>query len=339
MKRTTIKDIANRLCLSVSTVSRALADDKNIRKETRDRVFGVAHEMGYVRNVVAANLRTGQSRTIAVMVDQMITPYATKILKGINDAMREKGIYVVTCDADNDPALERENIKLIEDSIIDGVIVTHCNNAENHKHFYRLYESGRPMVFLRESLDGIEAPVICVNSYDKGFYLVDHLVCNGRKRIVNIKGSGMSAEMRDLDRAYIDVMKKFGYPVIPELQVEAGTDTESGRKVADELLDKGVEFDAVFAMNELVAIGVMNRLLERGVKVPEEVAIAAFTGSMLSEMVHPKLTSVETPLEDMGRQAAEMLYNLIRQPSVKPKSRMVDSMIRVRNSSINPNAN
>lgn len=333
MKRTTIKDIANHLCLSVSTVSRALADDKNIRKETKDKIFAAAHEMGYVRNVVAANLRTGRSRTIAVMVDQMISPYATKVLKGVNDAMRERGIYVVTCDADNDPALERANIKLIEDSIMDGVIVAHCNNIENHEHFKRLHQSGRPMVFLRSSLDGIEAPVICVNSYDKGFFLVDHLVCNGRRRIVNVKGPSLSSEVRDLDRAYQAVMKKFDMPVLPELQVEAGTDTESGRKVADMLLDNGVEFDAVFAMNELVAIGVMNRLMERGVKVPEQVAVAAFTGSMLSEMVHPRLTSVETPLEDMGRQAAEMLVNLITQPNIKHANRTIDAKICLRGSS------
>lgn len=333
MKRTTIKDIANHLCLSVSTVSRALADDKNIRKETKDKIFAAAHEMGYVRNVVAANLRTGRSRTIAVMVDQMISPYATKVLKGVNDAMRERGIYVVTCDADNDPALERANIKLIEDSIMDGVIVAHCNNIENHEHFKRLYQSGRPMVFLRSSLDGIEAPVICVNSYDKGFFLVDHLVCKGRRRIVNVKGPSLSSEVRDLDRAYQAVMKKFDMPVLPELQIEAGTDTESGRKVADMLLDNGVEFDAVFAMNELVAIGVMNRLMERGVKVPEQVAVAAFTGSMLSEMVHPRLTSVETPLEDMGRQAAEMLVNLITQPNIKHASRTIDAKICLRGSS------
>lgn len=339
MKRTTIKDIANRLCLSVSTVSRALADDKNIRRETKDRIFAVAREMGYVRNVVAANLRTGQSRTIAVLVDQMITPYATKILKGVNDAMRERGIYVVTCDADNDPALERENIRLIEDSFIDGIIVAHCNYPENHEHFNRLYRSGRPMVFLRDSLDGIDAPVIGVNNYDKGFYLVDHLVCNGRRRIVNIKAHAMGTEMRDLDRAYNDVMAKFGLPVIPELQIEAGTDTAAGREVADRLIDNNVDFDAVFAMNELVAIGVMNRLMERGIKVPQQVAVAAFTGSMLSEMVHPKLTSVETPLEDMGRQAAEMLYNIIRQPSKRQGNRTVEAMIKVRNSSTNPTAN
>lgn len=330
MKRVTIKDIANHLCLSVSTVSRALADDKNIRKETKDRIFATAKEMGYTRNEVAANLRTGRSQSIAVMVDQMMTPYATKVLKGINSVMREKNIYVVTCDADNDPVIERDYLNMIDDSMLDGVIVAHCNNADNLDLFRKLHESGRPMVFLRSSLDGVNAPVICVNSYDKGFYLVDHLVCSGRRRIVNVKGPKLSSEVRDLDKAYSAVMGKFGIPVCDELQIDGGVDMEAGRNVADRLLSDGIEFDAVFAMNELVAIGMMNRLMEQGIKVPEDVAVAAFTGSALSEMVHPQLTSVETPLEEMGRIAAEMLIDIIRHPKNEHHNKTVGAEIKLR---------
>lgn len=295
MKRVTIKDIASHLCLSVSTVSRALADDKNIRKETKEKIFAAARELGYARNVIAANLRTGRSHTVGVLVDQMVSPYAARIIKGINRVMREHGIYVVTCDADNDPSIERDYLNMVKSSFFDGLIVAHCNNADNSGLFKELNDKGLPMVFLRSSLDGLDAPVVCVNSYDKGFFLVDHLVCSGRRRIVNVKGPSLSGEVRDLDKAYVDVMNKFGIPVIAELQLSAGVDMLSGREVADRLIDSGVDFDAVFAINEIVAIGVMNRLMERGVKVPDDVSVAAFTGSMLSEMVYPSMTSVEAP--------------------------------------------
>ncbi len=333
MKRVTIKDIAHHLCLSVSTVSRALANDKNIRQETKERIFAAARELGYARNVIAANLRTGRSHTICVMVDQMISPYAAKVLKGINSVMRENGIYVVTCDSDNDPAIERESINFIRASILDGLIIAHGNYQDNLELFKTLHQDGIPMVFLRNSLDGIDEPTVGVNSYDKGFFLVDHLVCTGRKRIVNIKGPSMSGEMRDLDKAYRDVMNKFDIEIIPELQIEAGVDMESGRKVADDLLDNEIDFDAVFAINELVAIGVMNRLQERGVKVPEEVSVVAFTGSLLSEMIYPRLTSVEAPLEEMGRQAAELLIRKIKQPNLKHEGVMIDARIKLRESS------
>lgn len=187
MKRVTIKDIASHLCLSVSTVSRALADDKNIRKETKEKIFAAARELGYARNVIAANLRTGRSHTVGVLVDQMVSPYAARIIKGINRVMREHGIYVVTCDADNDPSIERDYLNMVKSSFFDGLIVAHCNNADNSGLFKELNDKGLPMVFLRSSLDGLDAPVVCVNSYDKGFFLVDHLVCSGRRRIVNVK--------------------------------------------------------------------------------------------------------------------------------------------------------
>ncbi len=333
MKRVTIKDIASHLCLSVSTVSRALADDKNIRKETKEKIFAAARELGYARNVIAANLRTGRSHTVGVLVDQMVSPYAARIIKGINRVMREHGIYVVTCDADNDPSIERDYLNMVKSSFFDGLIVANCNNADNSGLFKELNDKGLPMVFLRSSLDGLDAPVVCVNSYDKGFFLVDHLVCSGRRRIVNVKGPSLSGEVRDLDKAYVDVMNKFGIPVIAELQLSAGVDMLSGREVADRLIDSGVDFDAVFAINEIVAIGVMNRLMERGVKVPDDVSVAAFTGSMLSEMVYPSMTSVEAPLEEMGRRAAELLVDMINHPGVRHSGIIIDARIRIRQSS------
>ena len=332
MKRVTIKDIANQLCLSVSTVSRALANDKNIRKETRDKVFETARKMGYVRNLVAAILRTGRSNTIGVVVDQMITPYASKVLQGINKEMRSKGIYVLTYDADNDPEVEREYLSMIENSVIDGLIVTQCIHPENLENLRYLHDKGIPMVFLQSKVKGIDAPMVGVNSYDKGFFLIDHLVLAGRRRIVNLKGTPLDSVTCDLGRAYCDVMKKFNLPIVPELQIEGGTDIESGRKIADQLLDSGIEFDGVFAVNELEAIGIMNRLMERGKRIPEDVAVAAFTGSQLSEMVHPTLTSVEAPLEDMGRLAARLLERKIHHPDCRQDVVLVDADIRLRES-------
>ncbi len=333
MKRVTIKDIARHLCLSVSTVSRALANDKNIRQETKERIFAAARELGYSRNIIAANLRTGRSHTIGVLVDQMVSPYAAKVLKGINSVMRENGIYVVIYDADNDPEIEREYINFVSTALLDGLIIAHCNHPANVELFKTLHRNGIPMVFLRNSLDGIDEPMVGVNSYDKGFFLVDHLVCSGCRRIVNVKGPSLSGEIRDLDKAYRAVMRKFDLDIVPELQVEAGVDMCAGRKVADDLLDNEVDFDGVFAINELVAIGVMNRLMERGVKVPDEVSVAAFTGSLLSEMIYPKLTSVETPLEEMGRQAAELLIRKIKQPDIKHEGVLIDARIILRESS------
>ena len=93
---------------------------------------------------------------------------------------------------------------MVKSSFFDGLIIAHCNNADNSGLFKELNDKGLPMVFLRSSLDGLDAPVVCVNSYDKGFFLVDHLVCSGRRRIVNVKGPSLSGEVRDLDKAYVD---------------------------------------------------------------------------------------------------------------------------------------
>lgn len=311
MKRVTIKDIAAHLNLSVSTVSRALADDKNIRPETKSRIFRTAREMGYRRNILAANLRTGRSNTIGVIVNEMITPYASRVLKGINAVMQERGIYVVTCDSDNNPELERGYIRMLEHSLLDGIIVEHCHCAENIEEYKRLLDKGIPLVFFPDSLEGVDAPCVGINSYDKAFFLLDHIVCAGRRRIVNIKGPSLSNEMKSFSRAYDDVMKKFGIKVPRELTVEAGLSTADGERVISELLDKGIEFDGVVTYNELVAIGVMNHLRQKGIAIPDQVSVACFNGSPLSEMLYPPLTAVNAPHEEMGRSAAELLLSRI----------------------------
>lgn len=330
MKRVTIKDIASRLNLSVSTVSRALADDKNIRQETKNRIFRTAREMGYKRNVIAANLRKGRSHTIGVIVNEMITPYASCVLKGINAVMQEQGIYVVTCDSDNSAELEKGYIRMIEQSLIDGVIVAHCNCAENIAEYKRLHDNGMPLVFFPDSLDGIDAPCVGINSYDKAFFLLDHLLCTGRRRIVNIKGLSLSSEMKDLSKAYADVMRKFGITPDSALVMETGLTMEDGERVVDDLLESGVDFDGVFASSELVAIGAMNRLRDRGVCIPGQVSVACFSGSRLSEMIYPPLTGVDVPHEEIGRKAAELLLQKIRHPMMESGKVIVDSRIMLR---------
>lgn len=333
MKRATIKDIADSLNLSVSTVSRALADGANIRRETKDKVFAAAREMGYRRNINAATLRTGRSNTIAVLVNQMVSPFASGVLRGIHERMHKEDVIVRVYDSDNNPERERQNVRMVEQSLVDGVIVAHCHHRENIAEYRRLQEKGIPMVFYTSRLEGIDTPSVGLNSYDKAFYLLDHMICSGRKRIVNIMGPCISDDMKNIEKAYRDSMRKFGLPVLPEYVRRTGLTMADGLKIGRELLDEGLEFDGVFTVSELVGIGVMHSLQERGIRIPEDVSVAAFLGSELSKMVYPQLTSVEPHHEDMGYKAADILLKKIRNQKVENERVIVDAKIRLRGSS------
>ncbi len=333
MRRVTIKDIAEHLQLSVSTVSRALADDKNIRKETKEKIFNTAREMGYLRNEIAANLRTGKSSTVGVIVNELESPYAATVLKGIHSVLDPRGIYVVNYDSDNDPGRERMHLKFIIGSQLAGIISIHLHSPDNMDEYARMVEWGVPLVFIAYSLNDISASMVGLNAYDKAFYIIDHIICSGKRRIVNVKGPSVSPEMADLERGYQDALKKFKLSPDPSLTIQGGLTLEAGREVAERLLKSGVEFDGIFAPNELVATGIMNRLREAGKKIPEDVAIACFTSSSLSEWVYPALTSVDAPLDEMGRKAAELVLEHMKEPNKEPVKVTVDARIKLRPSS------
>lgn len=312
MKRITIKDIARHMNLSVSTVSRALADDKNIRKETRLRIFEVAESLGYRRNPLAVSLRTGRSGTIGIIAREMVTPCASALLEGIYPVMHKNGINVIMANSDNDHDRELGNLQMLEDSMVDGIIVDACGCDSNINCFRRLHKKGVPMVFVFHAPRGIDADVVLTDDYEKVGELVTELIRRGYRRIINIKGTPRSLYNVDIHRAFSDAHIAAGIPCRSAMTIEADPDFDAGRRVVDAIIDSEMEFDAIFAYNELVGIGVLHRLRERDIDVPGKVAVAAFGGTSLSTFVFPTLTALERPLYEVGRIAAELLLERIR---------------------------
>ena len=151
MKHVTIKDIASRLCLSTSTVSRALTGDKNIRRETRDQVVALAAELGYKRNEVALGLKQGRTNTVGIIVVEMVTPFAAEVIRGIQEVLYKQGTRVIIAQSDENPATERENLHLMEQFRVDGILIDPCHNLENDAEYRRIQAEGTPLVFLTVS--------------------------------------------------------------------------------------------------------------------------------------------------------------------------------------------
>lgn len=333
MKRTTIKDIARHLSVSVSTVSRALSDDKNIRRETKEEILRVAEELGYRRNIVATNLRSGASNTIGVIVQEMVTPFTSTVVRGIQEVLYPLGKKVIYVDSNENPELERENLLLMERFMVDGIIMGLCSWKSNREEIERIQREGTPIVFFDRLPHGMEASQVIVDDYNKAFFLIEHLIEQGRRRIMLLQGPDTIYNFVERTRAYKDVMKKHRLPILEELMPTASMKTEEGARVVDKLLDAGVEFDALFAETDILAIGAMNRLQERGKRVPADVAVVSFSGSPLSTMVHPPLTTVEPPLIEMGKKSAELLLKRISNPESPHETIIVDSQIKLRASS------
>lgn len=330
MKHITIKDIARSLRISVSTVSRALTDDKNIRRETRESVLREAERLGYRRNPVAINLKTGRTNTIGVIVPEMHTPYAAQVVAGIQSVLYKNNQKVMIAESDESPERERMNLQMMEEFMVDGLIVSMCSWRKNTDIYKRLIAEGLPIVFYDRLPHGMEnVAQVMVDDVNDSFFMTEHLIRLGRQRIAFLYGPEDIYNSVERGRGYREAMEKFNL-YDPQLIINTGMTFADGAAAIDQLVHTGVEFDAIYAFTDTLAIGAINRLREIGKTIPDDVVVAGFSGTELSTIVFPQLTTVEPPLEEMGRCAAEMVLEKVRDPEAENRKVVMRTEMKLR---------
>ena len=335
MKRITIKDLAKHLLLSTSTISRALVNDKNIHPDTKKKVLDAAEKLGYRPNPTALNLKYGQSKNIGFVVPEMITPFTSKVLRGIQNILYPLGYRVIITESDENPQIERKNLQLLEEFNVDGIIINLCHKTYNHDLYQQIIDRGIPLVFFdRIPGKSLDASRVMVNDNIKASLMMEHLIDTGRKRIAHIMGPSTIRNSTERAMGYKRILTKHGI-FDPDLMIKTeGTTFEHGRSAAKQLIDKKIEFDSIFAFTDTLAIGAMNYLLEQHIKIPEEVAIASFSGTELATIVHPQLTSVEQPLIQMGEIAAGLVLEKIKDMESPSKTIVMDAELVYRASTL-----
>ncbi|AZA77290.1 LacI family transcriptional regulator [Chryseobacterium sp. G0186] len=326
MKRITIKDLSKFLSLSTSTISRALLNDKNVNEETRKRVLDAAHTLGYKPNLTALSLQSGHSKTIGVVVPEMITPFSARVLKGIQNILYPIGYRIIITQSDEDPMIERKNLQLLEEFNVDAIIINLCHETQNNDVYQSIMDLGIPLVFFdRIPHKSLDVSKVIVNDYITASLMVEYLIKTGRKRIVHIMGPSTIRNVTERMNGYKRILMK--YNIFDEnLIIQTnGMTFQDGKDTIKQLLNRNIEFDSIFAFSDTLAMGAMHYLLEQKIRIPEDVAIASFSGTELSSMVYPQLTSVQQPLEKMGEIAAELALEKIKDNSMPSRSIMLDA--------------
>ncbi len=335
MKHVTIKDIAKHLIVSVSTVSRALNNDPTIRKATRDKIIATAQKMGYRRNPDAMNLKSGRSKTIGVLVPEMTTPYAARVIEGIQHICYTNNYKVLIASASEDWERERTNLEIMKQFMIDGIIACPCNYQKNTALYKEIIASGMSIVFYDRIPYGIDAPQVIIDDETKAFFLVEHLIKNGCRHIAYFgadDGVVYNSVLRR--RGYRDALERYGLEYNPAIDIQVeGLSYASGAAAVDRIL--GQEYDAIFAFTDTLAIGAMNRLKSLGRRIPQDVAVAGFSGTEISTIVSPQLTTVEPPQFEMGRQVSELVIKLFNRREESNEKICIDANIVYRDSTEN----
>lgn len=307
-KYITIKDIANELGISKSTVSRALSgDSSNVKAETMQLITETARRMGYHRNEMAVSLRKQSSHNIGIIIPEIVTSFYMTFISHVQAILREHGYNVLIAASNESYKQERENIDMMERCMVDGLLISVCDKDRNADIYRRIMSHGTPMVFFDCTVESIEASQVRLDDYIMSFFMVEQLIRSGCRQIVHIPGPSRIRNGYERLRGYRDALEKFHIAYNPDLVLPPALSAEEGSQVMSNFLAKNIAFDAVFGFTETALLGAKNLMQKRGLHIPEDVCVCCMAGTTLCTLVHPTITAVEQPVEQMAAEACRLL--------------------------------
>ncbi|MCC3159172.1 LacI family transcriptional regulator [Hymenobacter sp. 15J16-1T3B] len=336
-KRLSIADLAAELGLSISTVSRAFNNAPDVSEATKAQVWALADKLGYRPNSLAAALRRGRSNMLGVIVPHINGAFFPAVVHGIEEVASQAGFNVLICQSNEDEAQERKHVEALLTAQVDGVLVSMSNTTRSFAHFEKVRNQATPLVFFdRMPTDLPNACGVVVDDYRGAYQLMEHLIRQGFERIAHFAGPATINTTADRHRAYRDALQAHGLRYDERLVVRLrNSSTEAGAEAMQALLDGPVRPDAVFSAYDFPAGGALQLLEERGLRVPQDVALAGFSNEPFTTMVKPRLTSVDQRGELMGRAAVQLFLQIHKRTEYFTAQRIVlKPQLIVRDSSV-----
>lgn len=303
MSNTTgIKEVARRAGVSIGTVSNVLNRPELVASSTRQRVLDAITELGYVRNDSARQLRAGHSRQIALVVLDVTNPFFTDVVRGAEAAAEEHGVMVVVCNSGEDAGREHRHLDLLEEQRVRGVLITPVDESPNSR-LELLIQRGTPVVLVDRGSGRHSRCSVAVDDLLGGRLAGEHLLEQGHQRITFVGGPASVTQVRDRHAGIAEaVAGKAELSVVPTPNLTVA----AGRAAAAE-----IDATAVFCANDLVALGVLQGLTQRGIRVPQDVAIVGYDDIEFAAAAAVPLSSVRQPREQLGRTATALLLEEI----------------------------
>ena len=315
----TIKDIAKRLKISVSTVSRALRGSTDISGETRRLVISVAEELHYSPNPIALSLRDKKTKVIGVIVQEIANNYCSSVIAGIEDVAFKMGYNVLISQSHEKIDLEVLNTRLLASRRIDGLLITISNETSNVDHLKDMIERGIPVVMFDRISDELKTHKVVVDDYKGAFDATSHLIEQGYKRIAHLTISKQLTITQNRLNGYLDALKAHKIPVKKEWIVYCDFDEANMKNEVRKLVGGKRRPNAIFSSVERLSMVSVKVLKEMKLKVPGDVALAGFADNPLSRYLNPSLTAVCQPTFSIGQNATELLIELIESKKAEEK--------------------
>jgi LacI family transcriptional regulator len=320
--------------VSTVTVSKVLRGGVDIGERTRARVLKRMAELNYQPNMQARGLASGRSFAVGLVVPDLVHPFFGQFAKALAGALRASGLAVVLSSSEEDPELERKEVRTLVNRGVDVLLVASCQRSEEAEFFTR---EGLPLLLIDRNLPKLGADYVGSNDVLVGELATRHLIGLGRRRLAHIGGEGTSPSIdrlrgfrNALGVAGIRLPK--GYVVTCERFEETGD--SAGYRAMQELLAQKQRPDAVFCYNDLSAIGAMQATMQAGLSIPGDIAFAGCGNLRYAEYLKVPLTSVDQSIERMGEAAARRALALSLKPDDQPQTALVEPKLIVRQSSV-----
>jgi len=324
MKPVTLRQIADRLGISVTTVSKALKDYPDVSKKTKAQVKELAKTLNYKPNAFAVHLRTKESKTIGLVIPVIVHHFFANVIKGIISQAEKKGYLVIILQSDESYELEKKQIDLLLSQRVDGILISLANTTANFNHLNEVIAQDKPLVMFDKIAKVVKCSKVIIDDRLAAYNATKYLINTGCKRIAHFRGALLPQNSIDRFLGYKKALLDNNIPYDPSLVYICECDDmsfEEGKKNAKLLLEEHQDVDGIFINTDLVAIGAIAEFNKQGVNIPGDISIVGFSNWFMSSVISPTLTTINQPGYEMGKTAFKQLYKEIKSlKKNKPKA-------------------
>lgn len=330
-RKVSIVDIAKTAGVSISTVSRVLngkAEQFRISKKSQQKVRETARRLNYVPNQFAANLKSGKSNTIALIIPSLSNPFFAEIASEINAEIRNRGYITIIGDSDENTDTENEELLQMQSRNIEGLVIVPC--SQDSKNIKKLHDRGVPVICIDRYFEDQDIPYVSTDNYEGAVMATKHLIDLGHKRIACIQGVQHSVPNQLRIKGYKDAMTSSG---ITDYHISGDEfSVENGYKETKLLLQLKERPTAIFALSNTIAMGCMKALREEGLSIPEDISLIAFDDHPYLDYLATPLTCITQPTREVCRLAVKHLFFMLQKKEIKSKQILLKPELKYRKS-------
>ncbi|HXL03059.1 MAG TPA: LacI family DNA-binding transcriptional regulator [Candidatus Atribacteria bacterium] len=331
-----IKEVARLSGVSIATVSRVINNKESVSKETAEKVWKAVRLLNYQPNLLARSLRSQQSRLLGLLVPDIESPVFGRLAKYLEEAASKKGYSLIFCNTNDNPEKEKKYLEILIQRQIEGIIFSRV--LDESLLFKTPQLSKIPYVVLDRTLEKEEAPTIKLDNYAAGALAASHFLNLGHKKFACLSGPLRIKICRERFYGFLDTLEKSGMSLREELIEEGDFKMDEGRKAMNRILTVSLfeQPTAVFSMNDLMALGAIQAIKERGLSVPGDVSIIGLDNIPLCDVISPPLTTVAQPFDEMAKEGINLLSKLIEGKKIRRTTIVVQPELVIRNSTAPP---